>query len=54
MKYRYCDILLKLEDLKVLKRLPDLLNNVQIGHGQLRRIRLAGWPFWSNDLKQIA
>ena len=25
----------KLEDLKVLKRSPDLLNNVKIGHSQL-------------------
>ena len=32
------DVLKKLEDLKVLKRLPDLLNNVKIGHGQLRLI----------------
>ena len=29
---------LKLEDLKVLKRSPDLLNNVKIGQGQLRLI----------------
>ena len=29
---------LKLEDLKVLKRSPDLLNNVKIGHYQLRLI----------------
>ena len=28
----------KLADLKVLKRSPDLLNNVKIGHGQLRLI----------------
>ena len=28
----------KLEDLKVLKRSPDLLNNVEIGQGQLRLI----------------
>ena len=28
----------KLEDLKVLKRSPDLLNNVKIGYGQLRLI----------------
>ena len=26
----------KLEDLKVLKHSPDLLNNVKIGHGHLR------------------
>ena len=30
--------ILKLEDLKVLKRSPDLLNNVKKGHGQLRLI----------------
>ena len=28
----------KLEDLKVLKRSPDLLNNVEIGQGQLQLI----------------
>ena len=28
----------QLEDLKVLKRSPDLLNNVKIGQGQLRLI----------------
>ena len=28
----------KLEDLRVLKRSPDLLNNVKIGQGQLRLI----------------
>ena len=28
----------KLEDLKVLKRSPDLLSNVKIGQGQLRLI----------------
>ena len=28
----------KLEDQKVLKHSPDLLNNVKIGHGQLRLI----------------
>ena len=28
----------KLEDLKVLKRSPDLLDNVKIGQGQLRLI----------------
>ena len=44
----------KLEDLKVLKRSPDLLNNVKIGHSQLdlllKHILLypiwAWWPFW--------
>ena len=29
---------LKLEDLKVLRRSPDLLNNVEIGQGQLQLI----------------
>ena len=48
----------KLEDLKVLRRSPDLLNNVEIGQGQLQLImeqilfyhiwRLQ--PFWSSDL----
>ena len=28
----------KMEDLKVLKRSPELLNNVKIGQGQLRLI----------------
>ena len=28
--------ILKLEDLKVLRRSPDLLNNVKIGQGQLQ------------------
>ena len=28
-----CDTLYKLEDLKVLRRSPDLLNNVKIGQG---------------------
>ena len=27
---------MKLEDLKVLRRSPDLFNNVKIGQGQLR------------------
>ena len=51
---------LKLLDLKVLKRSPDLLNNVKIGLGQLQLIMkhvlfyyIWGlWSFWSNDLKQ--
>ena len=48
----------KLEDLKVLRRSPDLLNNVKIGQGQLQLImkqilfyRILGLqPFWSSDL----
>ena len=43
---------LQLEDLK---RSPDLLNNVKIGHGQLRLIIqtfcFGQWLFWSSDLK---
>ena len=31
--------IIKLEDLKVLRRSPDLLNNVKIGQGQLQLIR---------------
>ena len=48
----------KLEDLKVLRRSPDLLNNVKIGQGQLQLIKkqilfyhiLGLQPFWSSDL----
>ena len=48
---------IKLEDLTVLKRSPDLLNNVKIGQDQLRLImkHFVLWglrPFWSSDLKQ--
>ena len=47
----------KLEDLTLLKRSPDLLNNVKIGQDQLRLILkhicfLGVGPFWSSDLKQ--
>ena len=46
--------------MKVLKRTPDLLNNVKIGQGQLQLImkhilfnHIRGlWPFWSSDLNQ--
>ena len=31
--------IIKLEDLNVLRRSPDLFNNVKIGQGQLRLIR---------------
>ena len=49
----------KLEDLKVLRRSPDLFNNVKIGQGQLPLILIKHilfyhiWglqPFWSSDL----
>ena len=48
------------EDLKVLRRSPDLFNHVEIGQGQLQLIikhillyHIWGLqPFWSSDLKQ--
>ena len=48
----------KLEDLKVLRRSPDIRNNVKIGQGQLQLImeqillyHIWGLqPFWSSDL----
>ena len=52
---------MKLEDLKVLRRSPDLFNNVKIGQGQLPLISIKHilfyhiWglqPFWESDLKQ--
>ena len=51
----------KLEDLKVLRRSPDVFNHVKIGQGQLQGILIKHilfyhiWglqPFWSSDLKQ--
>ena len=41
----------------VLKRSPDLLNNVKIGQNQLQLketyfVLWGLWPFWSSDLKQ--
>ena len=52
---------LKLEDLKVLRRSPDLLNNVKMGQGHLQLImkqilfyHIWGLqPFWSSDLKNL-
>ena len=35
MKYHALFVIFELEDLKVLKRSPDLLNNVKIGQDQL-------------------
>ena len=49
--------ILKLEDLKVLKRSPDLLNNVKIGKGQLQLIIeqfFLIYTFWSlSDLNNL-
>ena len=48
---------LKLEDLKVLRRSPDLLNNVKIGQGQLQlimeQILFSPYTFWSSDLNNL-
>ena len=47
----------KLEDLKVLRRSPDLLNNAKIVQGQLQLILFYHiWrlqPFWSSDLNNL-
>ena len=46
----------KLEDLKVLRRSPDLLNNVKIGQGQLQliteQILFLPYTFWSIGMWQ--
>ena len=52
---------LPLEDLKVLRRSPDLLTNVKIGQGQLQLIMeqilfyhlLGLHTFWSSDLNNL-
>ena len=48
---------IKLEDLKVLRHSPDLLNNVKIGQGQLQlimeRILFLPYTFWSSDLNNL-
>ena len=47
----------KLEDLKVLRHSPDLLNNVKIGQGQLQlimeQILFLPYTFWSSDLNNL-
>ena len=46
----------KLEDLKVLRRSPDHLNNVKIGQGQLQlmeQILFLKYTFWSSDLNNL-
>ena len=47
----------QLEDLKVLRRSPDLLNNVKIGQGQLQlimeQILFSPYTFWSSDLNNL-
>ena len=54
-------IIIIIEDLKVLRRSPDLLNNVKIGQGQLQLImehilfdHIWGLQtFWSSDLNNL-
>ena len=47
----------RLEDLKVLRRSPHLLNNVKIGQGQLQllmeQILFLPYTFWSSDLNNL-
>ena len=51
----------QLEDLKVLRCSPDLLNNVKIGQGQLQLLMeqilfYHSWglqPFWSSELNNL-
>ena len=54
---RYLVVSKKLEDLKVLRRSPDLLNNAKIVQGQLQLILFYHiWrlqPFWSSDLNNL-
>ena len=49
--------ILKLEDLKVLRRSPDLLNNVKMGQGKLQlimeQILFLPFTFWSSDLNNL-
>ena len=51
------NFMIKLEDLKVLRRSPDLLNNVKIGQGQLQlimeQILFLPYTFWSSDLNNL-
>ena len=48
---------LKQEDLKVLRRSPDLFNNVKMGQGKLQlimeQILFLPYTFWSCDLNNL-
>ena len=56
-----CSRIYRLEDLKVLRRSPDLLNNVKIGQGQLQLImeKILFYHIWgmqtflSSDLNNL-
>ena len=56
IKYHLTSCQRELEDLKVLRRSPDLLNNVKIGQLQLIMKQILFYhifwlqPFWSSDL----
>ena len=47
----------RLEDLKVLRRSPNLLSNVKIGQGQLQLLMeqslFLPYTFWSSDLNNL-
>ena len=57
IKLKVAGRIIKLEDLKVLRRSPDLLNNVKIGQGQLQllmeQILFLPYTFWSSDLNNL-
>ena len=61
VKISKCTSVIELEDLKVLRHSPDLLNNVKIGQGQLQLImeqilfyHIWGLQtFWSSDLNSL-
>ena len=57
MKKVYFINTMKLEDLKVLRCSPDLLNNDKIGQGQLQlimeQILFLPYTFWSSDLNNL-
>ena len=54
---RHTVTITELEDLKVPRRSPDLLNNVKIGQGQLQlimeQILFLPYTFWSSDLNNL-
>ena len=53
----FMPLVYKLEDLKVLRRSPDLLHNVKIVQGQLQlimeQILFLPFTFWSSDLNNL-
>ena len=57
VKYVLVLSLIKLEDLKVLRRSPDLFNNYKKGQGQpqliMEQILFLPYTFWSSDLNNL-